>query len=185
MKSTGRLTGPIRDLTCSELGATLPEFALILFTFFALLFGIIQGGLIFGSWIVVTNAAREGARYGAVCISRAELPTSLGAARLCSEGSWASAAAASNSIVAYTRNRIAWPDPADPQFGVQITATCNQASGSVPVTVCTEPPPTAGEPRLVTVRVSYKMPILVPFVGDLAPGSSFPLSAESAMRIEE
>ncbi len=47
-------------------GATITEFALIAPLFFLLLLGIIEGGRIFSTWMVITNEAREGARYGVV-----------------------------------------------------------------------------------------------------------------------
>lgn len=47
-------------------GATLVEFALILPLLIILIFGIIEFGLIMYDQQVITNAAREGARYGIV-----------------------------------------------------------------------------------------------------------------------
>ena len=151
------------------------EFGLVMLVFFALLFGIIQGGLIFGSWIVVTNAAREGARFGSVCISRAELSETLGNTALCSEGTWSPTNPATNnaSIAAHTRNAIVWPSPGDADYDMQFAVNYQ----------------TTGDPRLVTVRVDYRMPILFPLVRDesgrFGAGNKFPLGAESAMRIEE
>lgn len=47
-------------------GQSLVEFALVLPLLLILLFGIIDFGLGLSRWIVITNAAREGARLGAV-----------------------------------------------------------------------------------------------------------------------
>ena len=47
-------------------GATTVEFAIVAMLFFLLLFGIIDFGLLFFNQQVITNAAREGARYGIV-----------------------------------------------------------------------------------------------------------------------
>src|SRR3990172_3745850 len=48
-------------------GQSLVEFALIAtFVLIPLVFGIIEGGRIFGAWLVITNEAREAARWGAV-----------------------------------------------------------------------------------------------------------------------
>jgi len=47
-------------------GATLVEFALVGLLFFTLLFGIIEFGLLLFNQQVITNAGREGARYGIV-----------------------------------------------------------------------------------------------------------------------
>jgi Flp pilus assembly protein TadG len=49
-----------------ERGQSLVEFALILPLFLLLMFAIVDFGMGFYSWITVTNAAREGARIGAV-----------------------------------------------------------------------------------------------------------------------
>lgn len=42
------------------------EFAIIAMLLFTMLFGIIEGGWVFFNWVVITNEAREGARWGAV-----------------------------------------------------------------------------------------------------------------------
>lgn len=50
----------------SERGQALAEFAMILPVFFLLLFSLVDFGRAFYTWLVLTNAAREGARVGAV-----------------------------------------------------------------------------------------------------------------------
>ena len=50
----------------NQKGQTLVEFALILPIIIIILFGITEFGRIFYSYLVITNAARQGARYGAV-----------------------------------------------------------------------------------------------------------------------
>ncbi|MFQ5878691.1 MAG: TadE/TadG family type IV pilus assembly protein [Dehalococcoidia bacterium] len=49
-----------------EDGQSLVELALVLPIFLLLLFGIVDFGMGFQSWITVTNSSREGARLGAV-----------------------------------------------------------------------------------------------------------------------
>jgi len=49
-----------------EDGAALVEFALILPLLVLLIFGVIEFGLLFYNQQVITNASREGARYGIV-----------------------------------------------------------------------------------------------------------------------
>jgi len=49
-----------------EKGQALVEFTLLVPIFLLLLFAIVDFGMGFYSWITVTNAAREGARLGAV-----------------------------------------------------------------------------------------------------------------------
>jgi Flp pilus assembly protein TadG len=50
----------------SEHGQAVAEFALIVPIFLLLVFAIVDFGMGFHAWITVTNAAREGARLGAV-----------------------------------------------------------------------------------------------------------------------
>jgi Flp pilus assembly protein TadG len=56
----------MRKLVKSQKGQSMVELALILPVIILLLFGILEFGRIFYSYIVITNAAREGARIGAV-----------------------------------------------------------------------------------------------------------------------
>jgi hypothetical protein len=50
----------------NERGGSLIEFVLIAWVLFLILFGIIEFGLILYNQAVITNASREGARYGIV-----------------------------------------------------------------------------------------------------------------------
>ena len=56
----------LRRMVKSEKGQSMVELALILPIIILILFGILEFGRIFYSYIVITNAAREGARVGAV-----------------------------------------------------------------------------------------------------------------------
>jgi Flp pilus assembly protein TadG len=56
-----------------EKGQALVEFALLIPIFLILLFAIVDFGMGFYSWITVTNAAREGARLGAVLATQQEI----------------------------------------------------------------------------------------------------------------
>ena len=47
-------------------GENVVEFAMITPLLLLITFGIIQGFFIFSSWLIITNEARENARYGAV-----------------------------------------------------------------------------------------------------------------------
>lgn len=53
-------------LVHSDRGQTLVETAIVLPVVVLILFGILDAGRIFSTWVVVTNASREGARLGAV-----------------------------------------------------------------------------------------------------------------------
>lgn len=56
-----------------EKGQALAEFALLVPIFMLLLFAIVDFGMGFYSWITVTNAAREGARLGAVLATEQQI----------------------------------------------------------------------------------------------------------------
>ena len=56
----------VRSIRATETGQSLVEFAMVLPLFLVLLFGLVDFGRAFYSWIVITNGAREGARAGAV-----------------------------------------------------------------------------------------------------------------------
>ena len=51
-----------------EAGQSLVEFSLILFPLFFILLGIIQFGLIFNTYVTMTNAARDAARMGTIYV---------------------------------------------------------------------------------------------------------------------
>lgn len=63
----------IRKNGKGEWGQSLVEFALIVPLFLLLVFAIVDFGMGFYSWITVTNAAREGARVGAVGADQATI----------------------------------------------------------------------------------------------------------------
>ena len=50
----------------SQRGATAVEFAIVILVFLTIVFGIIEFGLLLYNQHIVTNAGREGARYGIV-----------------------------------------------------------------------------------------------------------------------
>jgi Flp pilus assembly protein TadG len=62
--------GPVRRLLRrfreTEAGQSLVEFTMILPIFLVLMFGLVDFGRAFYTWLLVTNAAREGARVAAV-----------------------------------------------------------------------------------------------------------------------
>jgi Flp pilus assembly protein TadG len=66
MRRRIRLNSTIRTRIRSERGAELIEFALTLPLLLLLVLGIIEFGFLFQEYEVVTNAAREGARIGAL-----------------------------------------------------------------------------------------------------------------------
>jgi len=65
--------GPRRMSIRGEKGQSLVEFALVLPVLVLLLVGIIEFSRLLSVWLVVSNGAREGARYGIVGPSEAEV----------------------------------------------------------------------------------------------------------------
>jgi hypothetical protein len=61
------VTGKTKGASASDAGQSLVEFALVmLFVIIPVTFGIIDGSILLYKWVVVNNAAREGARAGAI-----------------------------------------------------------------------------------------------------------------------
>ena len=69
----------MRKLLPTERGQTLVETAIMLPVIVLILFGILDAGRIFSTWVVVTNASREGARAGAVHASEPTIKTTAAA----------------------------------------------------------------------------------------------------------
>lgn len=54
----------------AERGSVVVELALIFTLFFFLIGVVVQGAFVFSAWQILTNAVRQGARFGAPCIER-------------------------------------------------------------------------------------------------------------------
>ena len=67
----------LRKFRDSERGQSLVEFAMILPFFLVLLFALVDFGRAFYTWLLVTNAAREGARAAAVQMDSAAIDTRI------------------------------------------------------------------------------------------------------------
>ncbi|HUF54433.1 MAG TPA: TadE family protein [Dehalococcoidia bacterium] len=63
----------LKNRTNGEKGQNLVEFAMVVPIFLILVFAIVDFGMGFHAWITVTNAAREGARVGAVGANEATI----------------------------------------------------------------------------------------------------------------
>jgi len=61
-----RAGSALRHPRNTELGQSLVEFSLVLPIFLVLIFGLVDFGRAFYAWLIVTEAAREGARAAAV-----------------------------------------------------------------------------------------------------------------------
>jgi Flp pilus assembly protein TadG len=172
---------PPRAARGKDQGQSAVEFALLLPLLLLFFFFLIEFGRVFGSWLLITNAAREGARYAAVqdfgCTGDTNC-TNTNAAII----SWVQKTASfltvqavacssnqppggSTSCVSVTR--VTCPD-------ANYTALCNNSSD-----------------RFVIVQVAYQvqtlMPITgsVPFVGAVNYPGSLLVAGLSSMRAEQ
>lgn len=66
---------PPRRWLREQHGTAAVEFALLMSILLMLLLGIFDFGRVFDAWLVATNAAREGARYGAIYGADPDLST--------------------------------------------------------------------------------------------------------------
>lgn len=148
----------------SERGAQVVEFAIILPIFLMLVMGMIDFGRGYFSWIIITNGAREGARAAAV---GHEL----------------------DIVVDHVQRALSGlprstDEPSIPPVDLGAAESCPTGVGVDPADWCIgtdNVKGTRGQP--VTVRVEYTFQAIVPFFSSL-PAATFPLVAESTMRLE-
>jgi Flp pilus assembly protein TadG len=142
-------------------GMAVVEFAIISSLFFFLVGVIVQGALIFNAWLVVTNAAREGARAGAPCYGRvapAPTPTAYPVSLTCNDSDVA--AAARSAAVGVSSSQL--------QVNANSTTTTIDANH---------------KETTLTVTAQYPVPIVAPFV-DLVLPNPFPVTASATVRVE-
>jgi Flp pilus assembly protein TadG len=146
-------------------GQALVEFALVAPIFFLLLFGIIQGGLLFQAQNAIVSSVRETARYAAPY----RVATSSDATTTCPTVLAKLTEALSQSMIAYN------------------------AANEVPAVTYTWNPDTNGDGMYhVTVKVvaAYKFPLWIPLVGNVIDGvdgvsdGKIRMSAQEEMRVE-
>jgi Flp pilus assembly protein TadG len=152
---------------CQETkGAVMVEFAVVCLVFLLIVAGIIDLGLAFYVRQVVTNASREGARYGVVYVTDASgnrvAPINFSAANTPPR----------TSITSYVLNNYLsnsyLPAGSNPQ--VPTPTGAGYTSGNM------------GDPLQVTVRATYNWIMLGHFIPSL--GSSTNISATTVMQLE-
>jgi Flp pilus assembly protein TadG len=161
-------------------GQSLVEFALVLVPLLVLVLGIIQFGLIFNSYVTVTNAAREGARSGTIYVYDRTL-------------SKAQNDAARNVVirtqVLAAMNLLA---KTAPQFAGGSTWTQNgtaYTNGDLTVTYAIPAGVTESDPRTgqtITVRAVYHQDLIIPMIAAFLPqdaGGRLVLTGEVTMVI--
>jgi Flp pilus assembly protein TadG len=148
----------IKKQTLSQSGASAMEFALILPVLLMILFGIIEFSILFYNKAVITNASREGARYGITFITE---PEEL-------EGTHPT----EDQIIAKVNDYLKNADDNTMliTFGTENIDTDTDGANGV-----------AGTDLTVTVTYDYDFLILPRFADQLA---NLKLSAETVMRLE-
>ena len=180
-RPTANRAGPAHARRCSPTrarGQSLVEFALVLLPLFLLILGVVQFGLIFNSYVTMTNAAREGARTGTIYVydrtlSKAQNDTARNAAIRTS-------VLASMNLLAKT----------SPQFAGGSTWTASGTTftnGHMTITYAVPDGVTDSDPRVgqtITVRAVYHQDLIVPMIAALLPqdaGGRFALPGEVTM----
>lgn len=168
----------------AQRGQSTVELVLLMPLLAVLLFLIFEVGRLFGSWLLITNAAREGARYAAVqCV-----PTNTaGLITTCSAGTDPTSSIAQR--VQTTASFLAvQTSTACTVSGNTITVPSGQTS-CVAVTYSTDS--SGNGDGIVTVRVAYNVQTLMPITGNVPflgainyPGSQ-QVTATSTMRLEQ
>jgi Flp pilus assembly protein TadG len=147
-----------------EAGATMVEFALASVILFTLVFGVIAICLALYSYNVTAEAAREATRYAIV----------RGSA--CSASTFSDCNVTSNQLQAHIRS-IAFPgiNPSSSTLTLAATWPTTGVTCFPSVSPCNNPG------NLVKVTVTYKFPLVIPFV----PSRLLTMSSTSAMYISQ
>lgn len=152
-----RLSGVKRWLQ-DDHGAQVAEFAILLPILLMLVFGIIDFGRGFFSWVILTNGAREGARAAAVGNNQAAVTSTV-----------------QNAVSGLYVT------------GIESGACVSPAKGKLCVTGANLVGD-MGEPVTVTVQYNFSYIVLPNIMnwaaGSSMPGGVFPLVAHSTMRLE-
>ena len=144
-------------------GQSLVEFALVLLPLFLLILGVVQFGLIFNSYVTMTNAAREGARTGTIYVYDRTLTKP--------QNDTARNAAIRASVLA-SMNLLA---KTSPQFAGGSTWTANGTiftNGDMTITYAVPAGVTESDPRVgqtITVRAIYHQDLIIPMIAALLP----------------
>lgn len=161
-------------------GQSLVEFSLVVGPLLLLILGVIQFGLIFNSYVTMTNAAREGARTGTIYVYDRTLSKAQNdAAR---NTAVRAAVLASMNLLAKT----------SPQFSGGSTWTQSGTTftnGDLAIIYVLPSGVTESDPRTgqkITVRATYHQDLIIPLVSALLPkdaGGRLALPGEVTMVI--
>jgi Flp pilus assembly protein TadG len=147
-------------------GQSLVEFALVLVPLLMLILGIVQFGLIFNSYVTMTNAAREGARTGTIYVYDRTLSKA--------QNDTARNAAIRTSVLA-SMNLLS---KVSPQFAGGSTWTANgttYTNGDLTITYAVPAGVTESDARTgqtITVRATYHQDLIIPMIAALLPADA-------------
>lgn len=159
--------------TRSEKGAAVVEFAVILPLLLLIVFGIVEFGFMLYNKAMITNAAREGARYGIVAATTRKSSTQI-----------------SDEVAKYCSDfLVTFSSGADPGPTTNVCVTDLDEDGNTVSFICPANPAllstssVASAEDLITVEVTYdyRFIILPNFIGG---GWTKTLFASSTMRYE-
>lgn len=145
-----------------------------------ILMGIIQFGLIFNTYITLTNATREAARTGTIYVYDRTLTKAL------------NDTARNEAIKTTFRSSLNYLDKTAPRLTTGSTWTqsgSTYTNGDLVVTYALPSGVTESDPRTgqqVTVRATYHLDLLIPLIAALLPrdaGGRLPLGSETTMVI--
>jgi hypothetical protein len=175
------------------------EFAAVLLPILLIVVGIIQFGLIFGTNVTLTNAAREAARAATISRFDIEVTRAVNDVDRCSRS--VEAAVQSFGLMSTAAPNFSATRPCPSGSGSDLNGDGlhdRWVNGDVTITLCssmatsTSPCPTTGtyctttDPVgcLVQVRVTYRSDIIVPFMGEILStdaGGRFVQTASATM----
>ena len=132
-----------------EYGQSMTEFALSLVILLTLLAGVVDLGRVFFAYIIIRDAAQEGAVYGSI--------------------------APKDNLITFqneveNRVRAAFTDPADPT-NVPIDISKMNVQTDIIGTTCASPG------NGVRVRVEYSVPVTMPFLGTIIGSQNMHMAA--------
>ena len=147
-------------------GQSLVEFSLVLVPLFMLVLGIIQFGLIFNSYVTLTNAAREGARTGTIYVYNRTLTKAQNDA--------ARNAAIRDSVMS-SMNLLSTTGPNFSSGTTWTQTATTYANGDIVVTYALPAGIVESDTRTgqkLTVRLTYHQDLMIPMISSLLPQDS-------------
>lgn len=144
-------------------GQSLVEFSLVLVPLLLLILGIVQFGLIFNSYVTMTNAAREGARTGTVYVYDRTLSKA--------QNDTARNVVIRTSVLA-SMNLLAKVSPQFAGGSTWTAAGTTFTNGDTTITYAVPSGVTESDARTgqtVTVRATYHQDLIIPMISALLP----------------